>query len=151
MRFMSAFDAVLAPVLSVLGNQEYYTDPSFAPLDFLSWLASWVGIEELDETWPEESKRDLVKNATELFSIRGTAEGLKKHLYIYLGVEPVIEESGGCRYSETPNAELPGTDASIITIRIPSNTPRSIHKKKLDNIITVSKPAHMAHKVIFES
>ncbi len=150
MRFMSAFDAVLAPILAVLDNQEYYTDPFFAPLDFLSWLAGWVGIEELDETWPEESKRDLVKNATELFSIRGTAEGLKRHLSIYLGTEPVVEESGGCAYSEIPNAALPGTAENIITIRIPSDTPRTVHSKKLDTIIAVSKPAHMAHKIIFE-
>ncbi len=151
MRFVSAFDVLIAPILSVLDNQEYYSDPEFAPLDFLSWLASWVGIDELDETWPEDAKRDLVAHATELFSIRGTVSGLKRHLSIYIGEEPVIEESGGCSYSTTSNGELPGNTDFMFTVRVPSDTPRKVHEKKLDMIIRASKPAHMAHRIVFEN
>ncbi len=150
MRFISAFDVLVAPILAILDNQEYYMDPKIVPLDILVWLAGWVGLDELDETWPEESKRDLVAHATELFAIRGTIEGLRRHLAIYIGVEPVVEESGGCAYSAVPNGELPGNEISEIVVKIPSETPRKVHAKKIDMIVKASKPAHMAHSVIFE-
>jgi len=150
MRFISAFDVLIAPILTILDNQEYYMDPKIAPLDILVWMAGWVGLDELDETWPEESKRDLVAHATELFSVRGTIEGLKRHLAIYIGVEPMVEESGGCSYSMAPNGELPGNSTSKIVVTIPAETPRKAHTRKIDMIIQASKPAHMAHSVIFE-
>ncbi|MGH9198184.1 MAG: phage tail protein, partial [Acidimicrobiia bacterium] len=48
LRFVSAFDRVLAPVISTLDNVSAYLDPKIAPPDFVEWLAGWVGL-ALDE------------------------------------------------------------------------------------------------------
>ena len=39
-RFMSAFDAALAPVFATLDNLPTYFDPWLTPPDFLEWLGS---------------------------------------------------------------------------------------------------------------
>ena len=52
--------------------------------NFLPWLASWLAL-VLDDKWPTEKKRELVKKAHRLFNKRGTPEGLKEILEIYIG------------------------------------------------------------------
>ena len=145
-RWMSAFDVVLAPIVSVIDNIERYFDAALAPLDFVEYLASWVG-GELDETWSDQAKRELVARAVALFKIRGTLEGLRRHVAIYAGVEPEIEESGGCSWSTTPDTALPGDDHARLTVRVrvPSDSP--IDEKRLDMLVQASKPAHLPHKV----
>ncbi len=66
--------------------------PYETPSDFLPWLASWVGF-VLDEDWPEEKKRYLLRRAVDYYSIRGTVKGLKLFLSIFVGVEPEIIEN----------------------------------------------------------
>jgi phage tail-like protein len=146
MRWMEAFDEVLSPIVSVLDNVEYYFDPAFAPLDFVEWLATWVGV-ELDETWPDSAKRELVTQAVELFRIRGTVVGLTRHVAIYTGVEPEIQESGGCSWSSEASSELPGNarPSLVVRVRVPDVT--AVDERRLDRIVLASKPAHVPHRV----
>lgn len=146
MRWVSAFDDVIAPIVSVLDNVETYFDPSLAPIDFVQWLASWVGI-ELDETWPESAKRELVAEAVELFRIRGTIEGLARHVEIYCGVRPEILESGGCTWSERAEGDLPGSDRPSLVVRVRVDADADVDERRLDRIVLSSKPAHVPHRV----
>ncbi len=66
--------------------------PYDTPSDFLPWLASWVGF-VLDEDWPDEKKRYLLRRAVDYYRIRGTVKGLKLFLSIFVGVEPEIVEN----------------------------------------------------------
>lgn len=76
-----------------------YFDPGATPataprpgaLDFLTWLASWLGL-ALDRHWPEKRRRELVRRAHELYRRRGTPYGLRLHLELYLGLEPGLLE-----------------------------------------------------------
>ena len=88
-----------------------------APDDFVDWLAGWVGI-ELDETWPEERRRELVARAVELYGRRGTAEGLADLIELYVGVRPTVEDSGGVAWSAAPGADLPGSGRPTVTVRL---------------------------------
>ncbi len=69
-----------------------YFDPYEAPEDFLPWLASWVAF-TLDENWPIEKKRYLIKKAVDFYRIRGTVKGLKLFLKLFTEVEPEILEN----------------------------------------------------------
>ena len=112
-RLCDGLDAVLAPVPSTIDNFWAYLDPALAPIDFVEWLAAWVGL-ELDQTWPEERRRELVAQAIKLYERRGTAEGLADLIELYVGVRPTVEDSGGVAWSAAPGADLPGvgtTDA----------------------------------------
>src|SRR2546423_13197451 len=74
-RFVSAFDAALAPVLATLDNLPAYLDPWLAPEDFLEWLASWFGM-ALDESWSLERRRGAGAQTLGLFPVRGAGGGL---------------------------------------------------------------------------
>jgi hypothetical protein len=61
------------------------------PENLLSWLASWVDM-TFDPSWPLATRRQLLRNAPELYRRRGTPAGLKKFLWLALGVEVQILE-----------------------------------------------------------
>lgn len=82
------FDSVSEKVDNIPSLFRPYDTPS----DFLPWLASWVGF-VLDEDWPEEKKRYLLRRAVDYYRIRGTVKGLKLFLSIFVGVEPEIVEN----------------------------------------------------------
>jgi len=82
------FDSVSEKVDNIPNLFRPYDTPS----DFLPWLASWVGF-VLDEDWPDEKKRYLLRRAVDYYRIRGTVKGLKLFLSIFVGVEPEIVEN----------------------------------------------------------
>jgi phage tail-like protein len=98
-QFLSIFDTMWGTVGNKLTRIAAYFDPMATPgtaknpgdTDFLTWLASWVGM-SLDRNWPEERRRKLLKNAWKLYKLRGTPAGLKLHIELYTGIEPQILE-----------------------------------------------------------
>ena len=98
-QFLSIFDTLREEVGSRIGGIAALFDPMAAPaassrpgeLDFLSWLAGWLGL-VLDQHWPEARRRALLKQAWQLYQLRGTPEGLRLHLQLYTGIDPQILE-----------------------------------------------------------
>src|SRR2546430_9891948 len=93
-RFVSAFDAALAPVFATLDNLPAYLDPWLAPEDFLEWLASWFGM-ALDESWSLERRRGLVAKTFPFFPMPGTAGGLPAPPELLTGGTIAPHETGG--------------------------------------------------------
>jgi phage tail-like protein len=149
-RFTGALDVVLAPVLGTLDSSDAYVDPRLAPLDFVEWLAEWVGV-ELDASWPEGRQRALVHRAAELFAWRGTVRGVAEAVAIYTGAIPEILESGATAWTGTPppTGELPGSPAGglIVRVRVPAGEGQNIDLGRLDRLVEAAKPAHIAHRV----
>jgi phage tail-like protein len=69
-----------------------FFDSYEAPEKFLPWLASWSAM-VLDEDWPVNKKRRLIKKAIELYRNRGTVKGLKLFISLFTGHEPEIREN----------------------------------------------------------
>lgn len=98
-RFLSIFDTMRDQTSLLITFMARYFDPMATPAnrrnqggtDFLSWLASWLGL-SLESNWPVEKRRKLVRQAHRLFALRGTAEGLKLQIELYAGVRPRILE-----------------------------------------------------------
>ncbi|MBV9927295.1 MAG: hypothetical protein JOZ96_19915 [Acidobacteria bacterium] len=94
-RFLGIFDTTLRGVEKTIDEQARLFDPLSTPaeagarggVDFLTWLASWIGL-SLDRQWPVEQRRRLVKQAASLYALRGTREGLRSQLLFLLGMEP---------------------------------------------------------------
>lgn len=92
-RFLSLFDSTLRSIESRLDTQASLFDPRSSPAespragapDFLSWLATWVGI-ALNRSWPEARRREYLRRAPALFDQRGTVAGLRSMLLLYLGL-----------------------------------------------------------------
>jgi phage tail-like protein len=153
-RFTGALDVVLAPVLATLDSSHAYVDPLLAPLDFVEWLAEWVGV-ELDASWPEARQRALVARAADLFAWRGTARGVSDLVAIYTGVVPEIVESGATAWTGAPppSGELPGFAAGemVVRVRVEPGDAEAIDPIRLDRLVAAAKPAHIAHRVeVFE-
>jgi phage tail-like protein len=103
-RFLGLFDTTLRSVEKTLDQQARYFDPLSTPAerdrktgaDFLSWLASWIGL-ILDRHWPEVKRRQFLKQASRLYDLRGTRGGLWRELVLFLGLD-----EKGCGDGEQP-------------------------------------------------
>ena len=145
-RLTRGFDSVVAPIYSALDCWDSYLDADLAPDDFIDWLASWVGV-EIDEHWPLERRRRLIKEIVVLYRIRGTSAGLASHVNLYAGVTPEILENGGCLWSQEANTPLPGSADAHLTVRLRVPDPDAINRATIERIVAASRPAHLAVSV----
>jgi phage tail-like protein len=145
-RFLSAFDAALAPIFSTLDNLTAYMDPWLAPEDFLDWLGSWFGL-VLDEAWSVERRRALVANAFEFYRMRGTSAGLKAHLEVFTGGTVEIVDTGGLATSTTAGAPFPGSPNFAVLVRVQVDDPDAINMVRLEALVAAAKPAHLTHRI----
>ncbi len=145
-RFVSAFDAALAPIFATLDNLPAYLDPWLAPADFLEWLGSWFGL-ALDDAWSVERRRAVLANAFEFYRMRGTTRGLKAQVEIFTGGTAEIIDTGGVSTSTTAGEALPGSPNFALMVRVAVDDPSTINTTKLDALVAAAKPAHVTHKV----
>jgi phage tail-like protein len=90
-RMLAVFDTIFRSVETRLDYFARYLDPMSAPADrdprtladFLSWLASWMGV-ILDRSWDERKRRLFLRDAYIFHQLRGTLEGLRRQLLLYL-------------------------------------------------------------------
>jgi phage tail-like protein len=145
-RMCRALDEVLAPVFATLDCQEYYFDPTLTPVDFLDWLAGWVGV-ILDQNWPEARRRAWVEQAGELYRWQGTARGIAQYVALYTGQVPLVTDSGGVVWSGIPDGEVPGSPTPEVVVEVTVSDPTTVDTRHLDAIVAAAKPAHVAHRV----
>ena len=145
-RFVSAFDAALAPVFATLDNLPAYLHPWLTPEDFLEWLASWFGM-ALDESWSLERRRALVAKAFDFYRMRGTAGGLQAQLELLTGGTIELHETGGMATSTAAGAALPGSPNFALLVRVTVDDPTTVNAGRLNALVAAAKPAHVTHKV----
>jgi len=94
-RFVSLFDTPLRRLERTVDTEARFFDPAStpaarvgnAPIDFLTWLASWIGV-QFDRTWSESRRRRMLAGAGRLFARRGTVGGLRQQILDWLGWTP---------------------------------------------------------------
>ncbi|HEX2706254.1 MAG TPA: phage tail protein, partial [Candidatus Lustribacter sp.] len=116
-RFVSAFDAALAPVFCTLDNLAAYVDPGTAPEDLLAFVGFWVGARREDQT-SVPMQRLAVADAVRTHRLRGTAEGLALVVRHMTGGEVQVTESGATAWSATAGGQLPGTGPPRVSVRV---------------------------------
>jgi phage tail-like protein len=90
-RFLSLFESSFEDAETEICALGGMFDPAAARSDVLPWLAGWVGL-EVPEIWEDPKKREAIAEAFASYASRGTAEGLRKTLKVFAGVEVHIEE-----------------------------------------------------------
>jgi phage tail-like protein len=90
-QFLLIFEDIMGPLENSVNNLFMFFDPEITTEEMLQWLGSWLGL-AMDTSWPLERRRELVKNAVELYRWRGTRKGLMEYLRIYTGNTPDIFE-----------------------------------------------------------
>ncbi|GAG41139.1 unnamed protein product, partial [marine sediment metagenome] len=127
-----------------------YFDPLMTPEPLLPWLASWLDL-TLDQTWPIERRRELVKSAAELYRWRGTKRGLTEYLRIYTGSVPEISEYiPGMRLDDETklgiNTQLGSSgEGHHFTVTLELDENREINTSTVKAIIESQKPAHTVY------
>lgn len=144
-RLTEGFDAVLAPVLSVLDCLDAYVDPLLAPPDFVTWLAEWVGA-ALDDHSDDAQRRWSVLTAAEMHRARGTVDGLRAYLEMATGGEVEVVEQGGTKWSLRPtDAESPTPGGLLIKVTV--DDPAAVRIPVLEEFVDAVKPAHLPHRI----
>ncbi|WNI16160.1 phage tail protein [Actinacidiphila sp. ITFR-21] len=145
-RFTAGLDTVLAPVFATLDNLPGYLDPRVAPLDFLAWLASWVGADD-DPRWPPELRREAVVRAVELHRWRGTRRGLVERLRLTLAVNADVTGDGGALWSRTAGAELPPEPPGEVVVRVWPDRDRPVDEDRVRDVVRALCPVHVSCRV----
>src|SRR5271157_2759042 len=141
-RFLLIFESILSPLEGMIGNLDHYFDPDITPEECLPWLASWFGL-TLDERWPENKRRDLIRSAVNLYQWRGTKRGLAEFIRLYTGISPEILEPG------IGGKEAKKDMASFFIVRINKDDSGGTDPTVLNSIIEMEKPAHASYRIEF--
>ncbi|MFF0219132.1 phage tail protein [Streptomyces vinaceus] len=148
-RFTAGLDDVLAPVISTLDCLEHYLDPALAPADFLPWLAGWLDLDLGTDGDPVRRGR-LLAAAGDLYRRRGTAGGLRDHLWLMFGGRVEVEDgtSVTVRTSPTPAsgpADSRERETRMLTVRIAPEV--RVDREVVERFVAAAKPAHLPHAV----
>jgi phage tail-like protein len=98
-RFLSIFDALVGTIEGRFDRVPDCLDPDSAPAaplgeggsrtDWLSWLASWFGL-EFEGRWSVVRRRNMLKNISRLYRRRGTVRGMREAILVFLGLDPDV-------------------------------------------------------------
>jgi phage tail-like protein len=144
MRFVSAFEGVLDPVVAVLDNLHAHFDPELAPLDVLDLCTKWLGLEH-NEAQPASELRDLVRRAAELGRLRGTRTGVELALRLNFPQLPLRVEDGGGIVSST-GGKLPAAKPPGFVVYCDQPISRD-EAATVARVIEAVKPAHVGFRL----
>jgi len=116
------------------------SDSERTPAHFLPWLARFVAA-GLRDDWDEETKRRMIAQAIPLYRLRGTQEGLRKMIEIYVGIGDTctIYEFENIPHFFQVEITLPQRDPDIL-----ARTDRAVRA-----LIAQEKPAHTFYGLRF--
>lgn len=167
-RFLMLFESFWQPIEHQIADLSLYFDPDMTPPEFLPWLASWLNL-VLDEGWPEQKRRNLLRAASSLYRKRGTRQGLQQYLEIFTEGQVRIQEHRAHNFRLGQDARLgPGVALGTgniphtftVTLRVPPVMPTTgeedetrlelARRRKIEAIIESEKPAHTAYNLHLE-
>lgn len=149
MRMVSAFEAVLDPLVAALDNLAEHFDADHAPRDVLELISDWLALER-DELRSGEERRRVVQRAPELMCLRGTRAGVELALELaFPGVPFRVEDAGGVRVADDPNGEWEDAPTSFVVY---CDTPLEQERlAAVARLIDQAKPAHVAYRLRVKS
>ncbi len=144
--------------------QDYF-DPDKTPLEFLSWLAGWMALILKEETdWNADNarkKRDLIAKIIPLYQKRGTLDGLKEYIKIYVGedvkvsifefLEPFrVGVTSTVGMNTVVGEGLPYYFQIYMELAVPDRILLEKKRQAINDIINQEKPAHTYYTLIIQ-
>ena len=144
-RFVGSLEPLLDPIVALLDSLPAHVDPVLAPEDVLALLAHWLGL-EVDEAWPIESKRELVRRGDELARRHGTRAGLELTLKIAFPEHPLrVEDSGAVTWSGQAAKKADKSGAGFVVY---CDAPLDEHELgAVSRLIEQVKPVNVTYKL----
>ena len=90
-RFLSIFETFFTNIEVTIDDIPRYFDADVVGGDFLNWLSNWLAV-AVDDNWTQQQLRDMVRNASQLYKLRGTKEGVAATIELLTGDRPLIVE-----------------------------------------------------------
>ena len=145
-RFVGALEPLLDPIVALLDSLPAHIEADLAPEDVLALLARWLGL-EVDEAWPVDRKRELVRRADELARRHGTRSGLELTLKIAFPQHPLrVEDSGKISWPGSSGAKKAEKPAAGFVVYC--DAPLDEHELgAVSRLIEQVKPVNVTYKL----
>lgn len=114
-QFLSVFGTAFTDLEREIETVTQYLDPAAAPSETLPWLASWIGA-DAPVDWPTAATRELVASAPQHYRKRGTREGLRERLALYLSHISPPDTSPGGRFVPSESDNSQGVDHGLCIV-----------------------------------
>jgi phage tail-like protein len=131
-RYMLIFEDLFGPLDQTIAHFDLFLDPRTAPESYLSVLADWLGL-VLDDRWPAERRRAILRSAVEMYDFRGTKKGLTQ----------LLEASTECTVDIAENTD--GPHAFQVTLTLCEGA--EVDEQMVRHLIDTNKPAHTVYKL----
>lgn len=140
MRFVSAFEEVLDPIVALLDALPAHFTPALAPLDILELTSAWLGVRP-NERHPAVDLRNLVAHAGELGRLRGTRAGVELALTLSFPDLPLrVEDDGGVAWSAAGDLSAAATPLFVVYCDQPIEREQAAN---VAQVIEAVKPAQV--------
>lgn len=147
-RYLRIFENLWEPLQHRQDHLAMYFDPRTSPPEFLNWLSGWLGL-SLDERWPEQRRREWVRESMTLYRWRGTRYGLTRALEIACGVTAALEEDASrphhIKIVVPEDAQEPPTDQAqrreLVADIVSQHAPAHVHYELEFVTLTTQTPA----------
>lgn len=148
-RMMPAFDEVLAPIINTLDCFPYYLDPSIAPMDMVTYMASWL-FPSYEDQLSEEGLRHALATVVERSGWRGTKRGVIEALETFQLASIDIQDSGGTIVGGTPSdpTTWPEVAAPAVTVTCVMGPNSSLNESQIRAVMRFLVPAHVLVSVV---
>ena len=127
-RMLLIYEAIWEPLEQRQEHIAMYFSPATCPAEMLAWMAEWLNL-ELDAHWPERRRRELLREAMQLYWWRGTRYGLTRMLEICTD-QPV-------KITEDPDTPF------VFRISIPTYS--DVSRDFVERLVRAHKPAHVGY------
>ncbi|MBN1934499.1 MAG: phage tail protein I [Anaerolineae bacterium] len=131
-QYLLVFEDLFGPLEQVIAHFDLLLDPRTAPESFLPILAAWLGL-DMDDLWPVEQRRAILRAAVELYDWRGTKKGLTR----------LLEASTGCQVEIVENSD--GPHSFCVTL-VPAGG-QVIDEQMVRYLIEANKPAQTVYRL----
>ena len=111
-QFLSTFGTVFSELEREIETATRYLDPAAAPSETLPWLADWIGA-DAPVDWPTAATRELIATAPDRYRKRGTRDGLRELLGLYLRHSSPPETTPGDRFVPSDGEGSNGVDHGL--------------------------------------
>jgi phage tail-like protein len=115
-----------------------------APLEFLEWLARWVGV-SLRSHMGEAQRREMIARAVQLYRKRGTREGLEQLIGIQAALRATVTDAVTPSRPGGPDLSGRGPHFFHVQITLPSIEQQKRQRAIVQEIVDAEKPAHTSY------
>lgn len=94
-RFVSLFQELAETLMDGADQVEHIPNATVTPVPMLSHLASWIGVQTVDQSLPEDLQRLILRSSARALAFRGTRRGLEGYLEMLSGGAAEVTDGGG--------------------------------------------------------